>query len=82
MPQVKLGPETLEEKHLGILVALPQHKVAQSLHPTSPHKDVERWAVGRVQVLVNRLGRDVLDVGVYGNVAGAVLGSTARGIGV
>jgi hypothetical protein len=70
VPEVELGPETLEEEDLCVLVALPEHEIAQSLHTTRANEHVKRRTVGRVHVAVEGVGRYAVDVGINCNVAG------------
>lgn len=62
MPQVKLGPETLQEEDLRVLVTLPKHKVTQPTNTARPDEQVQGWVFGRVHTLVERRGRDILYV--------------------
>lgn len=62
IPQVEIRPETLEEKDLGVLVALPEHKIAESLHAASSYEEIQWWALSSVHVVVESLRCDGLGV--------------------
>ena len=45
MPQVEFRPHDLQETNLRVLVALPKHEVAETLHPGRTNEHVEGWVV-------------------------------------
>ena len=45
MPQVEFRPHDIQETNLRALVALPEHEVAETLHPGRTNEHVEGWVV-------------------------------------
>ena len=66
VPEVELGPVAAEEEDVRVLVALPQHEVAEPRDPARADEDVQRRVLSRVRVVVQRLRRDRLRVRVLG----------------
>lgn len=58
MLQIKVWPVALEKEDLCILMALPEHKVAETLHTAGADKDVQRRVERGVHVAVQRISRD------------------------
>lgn len=81
MPEIKLGPETLQEEDLGVLVTLPEHKIAKSLDAARPDEKIKRRTTCSIHMVCDCLGRYRLGVGVYSDVR---CGPTfqQRGVGV
>lgn len=38
--EIKVGPQSVNEKDLSVLVALPEHKIAEAFHSASSNKDI------------------------------------------
>ena len=64
MPQIEVWPHTLEEEKLSVLVALPQHEVAQPLYSARSNKHVQGWISSCVHVVCQRLRANGFGVGI------------------
>lgn len=64
VPQIELWPHALEEVDLGVLMALPQHEVAQSLNTACPNKHVQRRVSSGIHVVRQCFCRDALRIWV------------------
>lgn len=62
MLKAKVRPIVAEEEDVGILMALPTQKVAESFHAAGPDEDIKRRVLSRVHVLIKRLSCDHLRV--------------------
>lgn len=64
MPQIEVWPHALEEEELSVLMALPQHEVAQPLYSARPDEHVQGWIASCVHVVCQGLRGDGLGVGI------------------
>lgn len=64
MPQIEVWPHTLEEEELSVLVALPQHEVAQPFYSARTNKHVQGWISSCIHVVRQSLRADGLRVGI------------------
>lgn len=58
--EIEIGPQTINEEYLRVLMTLPEHKVAEPLYATGSHKEFQRRVSRRVHVVVEDLGSDGL----------------------
>jgi len=63
LPDIKLRPQAVDKHDLGILMALPQHKVAKPAHATCAHEEVKRRATSGEEMIFECLLRDGLEIG-------------------
>lgn len=66
VPQIKLGPEAIEKGNMGILMTLPEEKVAETVDTAGTDEEIDRWTPGREHVGVERVDGDALRVGIRG----------------
>lgn len=71
MLQVEIRPQAVNKEDLRVVIALPEHKVAEPLNAASSNEELERWIGSRVHVLVEHLGCDPLGVGKIRGAAAA-----------
>jgi len=72
LPQVKVGPQALEEDDGSVLVTLPEHKVTQTLDPRRADEQVQRRGIRRHHVVRQGLRADRLRVEI-GRVVGRLV---------
>lgn len=63
MLKIEVRPKGIYKEHLSILMALPQHEVAQTFDTTSPDEDIQWRVVCGVHVFVERFDRNAFGVG-------------------
>lgn len=61
--EIKIWPQTLAEENVRVLVALPEHKVAESLNAACPDKEVQRRVIGGIYVSLDGVDCDGVGVG-------------------
>lgn len=62
MVKIKVRPQTVKEEDLCVLVALPEHEIAESFDTTSSDEEIQRRVVGSIHVLLQRLNSDAIRV--------------------
>ncbi len=51
MPQIKLGPQNIQEDNFGVLIALPEHEVTKTFHSRCSDQQI-KWGVALGQHMI------------------------------